>query len=53
MSNYKSDFIREIHTRGFIHQATDLSVIDKKLSKEKMTAYIGFDATSDLSLIHI
>ena len=47
MTNYKSDFIREIDSRGFIHQATDLSIIDKKLSKSKMTAYIGFDATSD------
>ncbi len=47
MTNYKSDFIREIDSRGFIHQATDLSIIDKKLSKSKMTGYIGFDATSD------
>tara|TARA_B110000014_G_scaffold237044_1_gene202726 strand:- start:558 stop:1811 length:1254 start_codon:yes stop_codon:yes gene_type:complete len=47
MSNYKSEFIREISSRGFIHQATDLSVIDQKLSKSKITAYIGFDATSD------
>ncbi|MBI29415.1 MAG: Tyrosine--tRNA ligase [Alphaproteobacteria bacterium MarineAlpha5_Bin11] len=47
MSNYKSDFIREIYSRGYIHQSTDLTAIDKKLSKMKMTAYIGFDATSD------
>ena len=47
MSNYKSDFIREINQRGFIHQSTDLSAIDQKLSKSNVTAYIGFDATSD------
>jgi len=47
MSNYKSQFIKEIHARGFINQATDLSEIDRKLAKSQMTAYIGFDATSD------
>ena len=47
MSNYKSDFIREIYQRGFIHQSTDLSAIDQKFLKSNITAYIGFDATSD------
>ena len=47
MSNYKSEFIREISSRGFIHQATDLSAIDKRLSTSNITAYIGFDVTSD------
>ncbi|MBG76522.1 MAG: Tyrosine--tRNA ligase [Alphaproteobacteria bacterium MarineAlpha5_Bin12] len=47
MSNYKSEFIKEINSRGFINQATDLAAIDKKLLKSKITAYIGFDATSD------
>ena len=47
MSNYKSEFIKEINSRGFINQATDLTAIDKKLLKSKITAYIGFDATSD------
>ena len=49
MKIYKSEIIREIDSRGFIHQATDLSIIDKKLSKSKMTGYIGFDATSGQS----
>ena len=47
MSNYKSEFIKEIYSRGFIHQATDLSIIDKRLLKSNITAYIGFHATSD------
>ena len=47
MKIYKSDFINEIKSRGFIHQATDLSKIDSILSKSKIGAYIGFDATAD------
>ena len=47
MSTYKSDFINEITSRGFVHQSTDMSIIDKKMSKNNITAYIGFDATSD------
>ena len=47
MSIYKSDFLNEISSRGFIHQSTDLSIIDKQLSKNKTVGYIGFDATAD------
>ena len=47
MSTFKSEFINEIVSRGFVHQSTDMETIDKKMSKNKMTAYIGFDATSD------
>ena len=47
MALYKSDFINELYSRGFVHQTTDISNIDKKMSKNKITAYIGFDATAD------
>ena len=43
----KSDFLREISIRGFIYQASDLEGLDKLMSKNKITAYIGFDITSD------
>ena len=43
----KSDFLREISIRGFIYQASDLDDLDKLMSKKKITAYIGFDITSD------
>lgn len=43
----KSDFLREISIRGFIYQASDLDGLDKLMSKKKITAYIGFDITSD------
>ncbi|MBD1148064.1 tyrosine--tRNA ligase [Pelagibacterales bacterium SAG-MED31] len=42
-----SDFLREIHSRGFIYQSTDIQSLDSLLSKKKITAYIGFDITSD------
>ena len=47
MTNFKSEFINEINNRGFIHQATDITAIDKKMSEKSISAYIGFDATSD------
>jgi len=44
---FKSDFLREINSRGFIYQSSDIDNLDKLISKEKITAYIGFDITSD------
>ena len=45
--NYKSDFLNEINSRGFIYQASDINDLDIRLSKKKITAYIGFDITND------
>ncbi|MDC1296592.1 tyrosine--tRNA ligase, partial [Alphaproteobacteria bacterium] len=44
---YKSDFLNEINSRGFIYQASDISDLDLLMSKKKIVAYIGFDPTSD------
>ncbi|MGI9501352.1 MAG: tyrosine--tRNA ligase, partial [Geminicoccaceae bacterium] len=33
--------------RGFLHQATDLDALDQLAATERLTAYIGFDATAD------
>jgi tyrosyl-tRNA synthetase len=44
---FKSDFLREINSRGFIYQSSDIDSLDKLMSKKKITAYIGFDITSD------
>ena len=44
---YKSEFINEINTRGFIYQSADINELDKLMSKKKISAYIGFDITSD------
>ncbi len=44
---YKSDFLREIYSRGFIYQSSDIEELDKIISTKKITGYIGFDITSD------
>ena len=45
--NYKSDFLNEINSRGFIYQSSDIDELDNIFLKKKITAYIGFDITSD------
>ena len=44
---FKSDFLKEINSRGFIYQSSDIKNLDDLVSKKKITAYIGFDITSD------
>ena len=44
---YKSDFLNEIKSRGFIYQTSDIDALDEILSKKSVTGYIGFDPTSD------
>lgn len=46
MSEFKSDFLRTLKERGFIHQVSDETGLDDLLSKETVTAYIGFDPTA-------
>jgi tyrosyl-tRNA synthetase len=46
MSSFKSEFLQTMHERGFVHQISDESGLDELLSKEKVTAYIGFDPTA-------
>jgi len=46
MSGYKSDFLRTLDERGFIHQVSDETGLDDLLCKETVTAYIGFDPTA-------
>ncbi len=47
MVSYKSDFINAIVERGFLHQATDLTALDQLCASERLTGYVGFDATAD------
>ena len=44
---FKSDFLQEIHARGFVYQSSDIEELDNLMSKNKITGYIGFDITSD------
>ncbi|MGI9356337.1 MAG: tyrosine--tRNA ligase, partial [Rhizobiaceae bacterium] len=46
MSGFNSDFLRTLQERGFIHQISDEEGLDELLTKEIVTAYIGFDATA-------
>jgi tyrosyl-tRNA synthetase len=47
MSTAKSEFLKTLNERGFIHQCTDLAALDERLSAGPVAAYIGFDATAD------
>ena len=46
MTIYRSDFIRIVAERGFLHQCTDMEALDALASKSPVTAYIGFDCTA-------
>ncbi|HEX9446923.1 MAG TPA: tyrosine--tRNA ligase [Dongiaceae bacterium] len=43
----KSDFLRVITERGYLHQCTGLEELDALAAKGPITGYIGFDATAD------
>ena len=47
MTAPRSDFLRTLQGRGFIHQCTDLAALDARALEGRLTAYIGFDATAD------
>ncbi len=46
MPEFKSDFLRTLQERGFIHQISDEAGLDDLFAKEIVTAYIGFDPTA-------
>ncbi|MFG1277000.1 tyrosine--tRNA ligase [Xanthobacter autotrophicus] len=43
---FRSDFLRTLSERGYIHQCSDLERLDAKAAEGPITAYIGFDATA-------
>ena len=47
MTELKSDFLRTLTERGYIHQQTDAAGLDRRACSGVVTAYIGFDATAD------
>ena len=47
MSRHRSDFVRAVVERGFVHQATDLEGLDRLAAGSHLVAYIGFDCTAD------
>ncbi len=46
MAQYKSEFMQILAARGFIQDVTEPDELDKLLSTETVTGYIGFDATA-------
>lgn len=46
MPCYKSDLLNVLTERGFVHQGTNLEGLDALAAREKITGYIGFDATA-------
>jgi tyrosyl-tRNA synthetase len=46
MSQYQSDLLRLLDTRGYIHQVTDAQGLDALAQKEVVPGYIGFDPTA-------
>jgi tyrosyl-tRNA synthetase len=46
MAAFKSDFLRIMSERGFIHQTSDDAGLDKLFATETVSAYIGFDPTA-------
>lgn len=46
MTEYKSDLLNLLSSRGYIHQVTDAAALDALAAKEIVPAYIGFDATA-------
>ena len=47
MTGFKSEFLRTLAERGYIHQQTDAAALDHRAASSIVCAYIGFDATAD------
>ena len=45
-SEFKSDLLRTLKARGYIHQITHPEELDAAAASGKVTGYIGFDATA-------
>ena len=46
MTSCRSEFLRVLHERGFIHQVTSTDGLDAAAAEGVVTGYIGFDATA-------
>ncbi|NBX07527.1 MAG: tyrosine--tRNA ligase [Proteobacteria bacterium] len=43
----KSEFLKTLSSRGYIHQATNLDGLDRLAEQQPISAYIGFDCTAN------
>jgi tyrosyl-tRNA synthetase len=46
MTDYKSDLLRLLDSRGYVHQVTDAVGLDDLATRQIVPGYIGFDATA-------
>ncbi|WP_419827628.1 tyrosine--tRNA ligase [Sphingomonas sp.] len=46
MTSYRSDLLRTLAERGYIHQVTDAEALDALAAREVVPGYIGFDPTA-------
>jgi tyrosyl-tRNA synthetase len=46
MAKLKSDFLRTLHERGFVHQCSDEAGLDALAEKGEIVAYVGYDCTA-------
>jgi len=46
MTEYKSDLLRLLDSRGYIHQTTDANALDALAARSVVPGYIGFDPTA-------
>jgi tyrosyl-tRNA synthetase len=47
MTDYKSELIQTLVSRGYLNQATDIEALDESAAAKRITGYIGFDMTAD------
>ena len=46
MAKLKSDFVRTLQERGFVHQCSDEADLDVLAAKGEVVAYVGYDCTA-------
>lgn len=47
MSRYRSELLRTLEERGYIHQCTDAEALDELAVDGRVVAYVGYDCTAD------
>jgi tyrosyl-tRNA synthetase len=46
MQKFKSDFLKTLDERGFIHQCSDFAGLDDLAARHDVIAYVGYDCTA-------
>jgi tyrosyl-tRNA synthetase len=46
MSEYKSDLLHVLATRGYIHQISDPADLDRAAGQRRLVGYVGYDCTA-------